>query len=240
MLVFLLAVQLLALIAASNEADSKRSGGLFVGQISTVESADAADRASFTWLGSKPGKRLAGLLLLFHGCKGSDRKWFATPEGQRIVGEAQSVGLVTLAFRAHSVAAAAAADGKQCWLDFAPVRRRNVDLVAVRASLSAFVAQHHLQALPRFALGASSGGSFVSLLARYERLDAVAIMIAPGVPAFVNPQLGAVFPDRVCFIYMVEDHVWASPEAIYDTRQRAQAQWPSSSWLEVAIRPKKS
>lgn len=66
--------------------------------------------------------------------------------------------------------------------------------------------QNNLGALPLYALGASSGGYFVSILAHAIQFNALAIMIASGVSvAFTTPlESGIKYPPSL-FVHMPKD-----------------------------------
>jgi len=187
--------------------------------------------ATYTWLSVKPGKRITGVLALFHGCKGTDHWWFKMPEGNRVVAHAQEQGLVCIAFRANN-------GEHKCWSDFPSERRTNPDIVRVRTALDAFLGEHHWESQLLYGLGASSGGSFISLLSRYYKFKAITIMISPGVASFATNDYGTEkVPERVAFIYMSEDNQWATADAIFAVKERLHTTAPHTKTIDFAVTP---
>ena len=99
------------------------------------------------------------------------------------------------------------------------------DLSRINAALHHVLTSNLWGALPLFALGASSGGSFVSAFANRFQLSGAAVYISPGIekevaaahgPTFSNKDLSnasIVFPPTV-FVFMPRDTRWASEENI--------------------------
>lgn len=112
---------------------------------------------------------LTGLLILFHGCGHGGEDWFILPEERVIVRHALVNGFGVLAVSARG----------KCWQDMWPMDQ-NEDAQAVRRSVSAFVARERLEALPRFGIGVSSGGTFITIIARAMGFAAISVQISPG------------------------------------------------------------
>ncbi len=82
--------------------------------------------------------------------------------------------------------------------------------------------------LPLYAVGASSGGTFVSLLLQHPQfsqwLRGVGVYISPGHP--LGLQSMDVLPAplrRVVFVYMPRDTMWATTEAIFEAKEVIEA-----------------
>ena len=147
---------------------------------------------------SSSQSRTTKLTLLFHGCTHSARDWFTLPEERRIVRR--------LLAHAHHVLAISSLDRQTgCWdTQRLGVTDMNADVPRVMAALNRWAQQqlpHIVQQLQQsnqtnrndilrlHAIGASSGGSFVSMMSRLLPFDSVVIQISPGVTdALTAPQ----------------------------------------------------
>ncbi|EME28352.1 uncharacterized protein Gasu_41910 [Galdieria sulphuraria] len=130
-----------------------------------------------------PESDIHSVLLLFHGCKHSARDWFVLPEEVSVVCEALR--------RNFSVVAFSSVDRwSGCWDSFYPALG-NKDVIRVHQSFQEWIfenfvnnqtnSQQAIQSLKLYALGVSSGGSFVSILSTFLRnISAQAIYISPG------------------------------------------------------------
>eukprot|EP01105_Mastigella_eilhardi_P000431 TRINITY_DN10539_c0_g3_i2.p1 TRINITY_DN10539_c0_g3~~TRINITY_DN10539_c0_g3_i2.p1 ORF type:complete len:269 (+),score=47.97 TRINITY_DN10539_c0_g3_i2:78-884(+) len=136
-----------------------------------------------------------GLLLLFHGCGHSGADWFSLPEDNAMVRIATNRGLAVAAFTSTD---------RQfgCWEVEEDGPRVKKAVIAVLHALHPFRGD-------AWALGASSGGMFVSALPNYVPIAGVAVAIAPG---YVEVLRATKTP--AAFIYMSGDTTWASDEAI--------------------------
>ena len=114
-----------------------------------------------------------GLLVLFHGCSHSGFSWFSLPEGRRVIKHSLYAGLAVVAFSSQD-------RSSKCWDNGWPPTEGK-DVVAVVRALDEFVGRFHLQNMLLYALGASSGGSFVTLIDRVVQFRAAAVYISPGV-----------------------------------------------------------
>lgn len=129
--------------------------------------------------------RPKAVLLLFHGCKHSSTDWWpksdgcpackGLPEETRITGAALAEGFAVVALssqdRTHN----------RCWDTGWPLEN-TADIPKVTWALQALTKQRGWSELPMYALGASSGGALVLLLALKMPLQAVCcqIMAVPG------------------------------------------------------------
>lgn len=136
------------------------------------------------------------VLFLAHGCHGraaffwdksiSCAECLGLPEERSIVMHALIKGYAVIAISST----------RECW-------SVSIDKVKVMGILSGWIKGKGLEGLPVVALGASSGGFFVSALAReYELLDAIVIMISEGV--FHKAAIGSHYPPTL-FVHMFRD-----------------------------------
>jgi hypothetical protein len=134
-------------------------------------------------LASPSREHAIGTVLLFHGCSNNAETWRHAPVERELV-----LQLARTNFRivALSSASNAIPGSSQCWSQ-EPEKRANIDLQRTFAVLTAL----QQQSPPGHAflgVGASSGGSFVSLLAaaRPGTLRALAMYISPLHPGFMD------------------------------------------------------
>mmetsp|Transcript_45624 Transcript_45624/g.103014 ORF Transcript_45624/g.103014 Transcript_45624/m.103014 type:complete len:330 (-) Transcript_45624:29-1018(-) len=119
-----------------------------------------------------------GMLFLFHGCSHSGSDFFVDCE--ECLGLPEE-GIVVREARSHHnsllVVALSSSDREmsRCW--------RHEDLFPTQKVISELREKFNMQSRPLFAIGASSGGSFVALLAsEYQSLSAISVQImSPGV-----------------------------------------------------------
>jgi len=147
----------------------------------------------FVW---QQPREVKGIIFLAHGCSHAATDWFdksaacplciGLPEERRIVRAALAAGYVALAVSSQDRAFS------RCWSedDVEPVVRI---LAHIRHQLG-------LGSLPVVALGASSGGGFLPILAQRVRLAAMAVQIAAAHPSL----LSKTFPPTA-FIHMPRD-----------------------------------
>jgi hypothetical protein len=111
-------------------------------------------------------------------------------------------------------------------------RRINVDVESVLGALDVWLKREGKEQVPLLAMGASSGGSFVTLLARAMHLRTGIVIVSPGHPSAVHAPAAPEEQRRrsshaltsahslfhlppLLFILMKEDKHWASSAAIY-------------------------
>ena len=136
---------------------------------------DAVSNATIEWVWQLPATRkLAGLILLAHGCRQGPRVWFSAsercteciprPEERCIAARALAEGYAL-------VAAGNVLGSKGCW--------ETMDVPIVHRVLGQFREEHSaLRHAPLFALGPSSGGFFATTYARQHRLKALSIQVS--------------------------------------------------------------
>lgn len=118
-----------------------------------------------------------GLVLLFHGCGGSSELWFELPEHRANVRSFLKDGFDVMALSSRQRLT------HKCWDDtFTPEEggRPNQDIMNVLETLSIWLKRENKYGLPFFAFGASSGGTFVTILSRTMFLHGTIVMISPG------------------------------------------------------------
>jgi hypothetical protein len=190
-----------------------------------------------------------GVILLFHGCKRGSHDWFFLPEERLAVAQLLENGYSVIAFSSIN----RQFNRKNgCWSNIWPLDAKdqhsdNPDILSVVGALSVWLARENKFHLPLFALGASSGGTFVTVLARTIYLSGAIIMISPGHPSalelpptwdnkrqmdrinsmnkpFLDPRSlqssESLFNlPPVLFVYMEGDKKWASARAIDNARK---------------------
>jgi len=149
----------------------------------------------------KPASPARGIVVLAHGCQHSATDFWphstecaeciGLPEEVRIARAIVAAGWVAVAF------SSADREMSRCW-EF------EVDGPRVLRALSKFRHRHGLDELPAAALGASSGGAFVLMLARELPLRAVVSQIMALPPAMLQGYNGTPFPPTL-FLHMPRD-----------------------------------
>ena len=133
-----------------------------------------------------------GIVLLFHGCGGTAETWFTLSEHRANVKALVTNGFAVIAFTSSSQV-------RKCWDETWPLEYEagtstsssssssssssltvNHDVTNVVATLRQWLERESKSALALFAFGASSGGTFVTLLARSMYLNGIVVMISPG------------------------------------------------------------
>ena len=176
-----------------------------------------------------------GLAILLHGCSHDGSDWFTLPEERRIVRLLLASGYSAVAFTSVD-------RDSGCWDNHWSTN--NVDVQRVIAALQSFITAHYPDGIhpPLFIMGASSGGTFASILARTVPTTAQCIIVSPGSDkALLTPTThSAAQPytewssavlsgtDRLysvpptAWLYMVKDTHWASEGKIAALRDSIQ------------------
>jgi len=132
------------------------------------------------WKFVAEGARERGLMLLFHGCSHRGKDWFVLPEERAVVRAHLRAGYSVLAFSSQDAQSG-------CWVGSWPADRKNPggnkDIDSVLGALALWLKRHGKEHVPLLAMGASSGGSFVTILARAMHLHAAVVIVSPGHPA---------------------------------------------------------
>lgn len=136
-----------------------------------------------------------GVLFLAHGCNGrASNFWDKSPKCPKCVGLPEE-RLITLHALARKFAVLAVSSAGRCW-SFGEER------VIVKDIIEWWLAKQRLTKLPLVALGASSGGYFVSVLATDLRFSSITIMIAEGM--FGKIDITSSYPPTL-FVHMPKD-----------------------------------
>lgn len=136
-----------------------------------------------------------GVLFLAHGCNGrASNFWDKSPKCPYCVGLPEE-RLITLHALARRFAVLAVSSAGRCW-SFGEER------VIVKDIIEWWLAKQRLTKLPLVALGASSGGYFVSVLATDLRFSSITIMIAEGM--FGKIDITSSYPPTL-FVHMPKD-----------------------------------
>ncbi|KAL2471226.1 hypothetical protein Adt_39362 [Abeliophyllum distichum] len=135
------------------------------------------------------------VLFLAHGCNGRAANfWDKSPQCSNCVGLPEE-RLIVLQALARKFAVLAISSAGRCW-SLGEERR------VVKDIIESWVIKQNLEKLPLFALGASSGGYFVSVLARDMRLRGITLMIAEGVLGHM--EITTDYPP-ILFVHMPKD-----------------------------------
>ncbi|RCV27343.1 hypothetical protein SETIT_5G317100v2 [Setaria italica] len=159
----------------------------------TVEIFDGA-RAIWELPAAAPAR---AVLFVAHGCScRPENFWPPSPRCPGCVGLPEDVAITDLALRRRFAVLAVGSAG-ECWS-----LRKEVN--GAKRVIQSWAAKNGLEGLPVVALGASSGGYFVSRLAAKMSLAAVVIMIAEGAFGGAAGAPAAVYPPTM-FIHMPKD-----------------------------------
>ncbi|KAI5662022.1 hypothetical protein M9H77_21345 [Catharanthus roseus] len=153
-----------------------------------------------------------GVLFLAHGCNGRAANfWDKSPKCPNCVGLPEE-RLIVLHALARKFAVLAVSSVGRCW-SFKEER------VVVKEIIEWWVAKQRLQKLPLVALGASSGGYFVSVLAADLRFSSITVMIAEGM--FDNMDITNSYPPTL-FVHMPKDEarMWKIDKYLSVLRQK--------------------
>lgn len=135
------------------------------------------------------------VLFLAHGCNGrAVHFWDRSPNCPNCIGLPEERLLVLHAL-ARRFAVITISSAGRCWT-------LGEEKLVVRDIIRWWVERHKLEKLPLVALGASSGGYFVSALAKGLRFNGVALMIAEGV--FNQMDIPEDYPPTL-FVHMPKD-----------------------------------
>lgn len=142
-----------------------------------------------------PTNKPKAVLFIAHGChrKASDF-WDKSPSCPKCTGLPEEKVLVRTAL-SKSFAVITVSSSGTCW-SFGKEKR------VVRDVIKTWVKKHNLESLPLVALGASSGGYFVSALALDMEFSSIVLMIAEGV--FDRISVSKRYPPTL-FVHMPKD-----------------------------------
>ncbi|XP_004243232.1 uncharacterized protein [Solanum lycopersicum] len=135
------------------------------------------------------------ILFLAHGCNGKAANfWDRSPKCPNCVGLPEE-RLIVLNALARRFAVLAVSSAGRCW-------SIEEERLIVKDIIEWWVVKQKVQSLPIVALGASSGGYFVSVLATDLRFSSITIMIAEGV--FDRMDIPKSYPPTL-FVHMPKD-----------------------------------
>lgn len=135
------------------------------------------------------------VLFIAHGCQGSATHfWDKSPNCAECLGLPEERIIVMNAL-SKGYAVVAISSTRDCW-------SIATDKEKVMVTLSHWILEKGLDKLPVAALGASSGGYFVSALAREYRFSSIVIMISEGL--FRTMRINVHYPATL-FVHMVKD-----------------------------------
>ncbi|KAJ0971447.1 hypothetical protein J5N97_019406 [Dioscorea zingiberensis] len=155
----------------------------------TVEFINGTD---LTWQVPESPK---AVIFIAHGCNGRAANfWDRSPECPNCVGLPEE-RLIVLQALVRKFAVLTVSSLGRCWS-----LRKEKD--SVRWIIKWWIAKHGLEKLPVVALGASSGGYFVSALAAEMKFNSIVLMIAEGV--FDRMPVSEEYPPTL-FVHMPKD-----------------------------------
>lgn len=135
------------------------------------------------------------ILFLAHGCSGRAANfWDKSPKCPNCVGLPEE-RLIVLHALARKFAVVAISSKGVCW-------SLGEERLIVRSMIQWWVSKKKLEKLPMYAMGASSGGYFISALATELQFSGVALMIAEGV--FSHLDIKKNYPATL-FVHMPKD-----------------------------------
>ncbi|XP_057763744.1 uncharacterized protein LOC130985018 [Salvia miltiorrhiza] len=136
-----------------------------------------------------------GILFLAHGCSGRAANfWDKSPKCLHCVGLPEE-RLIVLHALARGFAVFAISSKGVCW-------SLGEERLIVRSMIRWWISEQKMEKLPVYAMGASSGGYFVSALAAEFHFRAIALMIAEGV--FSHLDITKKYPATL-FVHMPKD-----------------------------------
>lgn len=184
---------------------------------------EAGPAVELMWQLADAGRSPDAAVLLFHGCGHSAASWFTYPEHAAVVRElldptAQGgANVLVIAFSSRAASRA----GGGCWdTSFEAGTAPNEDVSRVHFALEALLLARGEwpPTYPLAGIGASSGGSFVTVLAHgrpeLAPLAAQAVYISAGVTSAVDPAACSTLPEGRCpataFVHMPRDEYTAA------------------------------
>ncbi|KAJ1285377.1 hypothetical protein BS78_03G275000 [Paspalum vaginatum] len=194
LLLLLLAAAAAVCLYSQSAARSYESRGVVMPLSSpSVETIDGA-RAIWELPAVAP---VRAVLFVAHGCScRPENFWPPSPRCPGCAGLPEDVAITERALRRRFAVLAVASAG-ECW-------SLGKEVNTAKRVIRSWAAKNGLEGLPVVALGASSGGYFVSRLAAKMDLAAVVIMIAEGAFGGSAGALPAVYPPAM-FIHMPKD-----------------------------------
>lgn len=156
---------------------------------------------------------LKGIVLLFHGCTHDGDDWFRLCEDRKIISYLLSKNYLPIGL--HSI------QGRSgCWNVGMPASA-NPDAHRISKSLTEFFKAFNIKVEPKsndlppcsqipiFIMGASSGGTFVTVFHYLFQVNGIIVHISPGSEEALSSAKQNHYPP-VAFIYMPGDTFWAS------------------------------
>ncbi|KAJ1379000.1 Alpha/Beta hydrolase fold [Sesbania bispinosa] len=136
-----------------------------------------------------------GVLFLAHGCNGrAINFWDKSPECPNCIGLPEE-RLLVLHGLAQGFAVITISSAQRCWTF-------GKEVLVVKDILEWWIGRRNLEKLPAVALGASSGGHFVSVLANTMKFNSIVLMIAQGM--FEQMDIKEDYPPTL-FVHMPKD-----------------------------------
>jgi len=179
---------------------------------------------------------IEGIVLLFHGCSRDGKDWIRLPEDKRIMDylTSEKRKLAAVAISSHD------REQSRCWSSTLPTSQ-NIDVINVKKILPSIYKDllgddTNSMGIPLYAIGASSGGSFVPILMLEIPLKGMVCMISPGTPAAF--QMHKPPYPKTAFVYMPRDQTFGSESNIKNSISIMNQKDPSTNVQLYSCDPK--
>lgn len=177
---------------AQSYTKSERNHVVVVASVRSQPTAEFINRTEVIWQIPESPK---AVVFIAHGCNcRASNFWDRSAHCQHCVGLPED-RLIVLDALGRRFAVIAVSSIGRCW-------SIEKDVGIVKGILRWWIGKHELQKLPVTALGASSGGYFVSALAKEVNFSSIALMISAGVFGSMGVPVG--YPPTL-FVHMPKD-----------------------------------
>jgi hypothetical protein len=178
-------------------------------------------------------RTVEGVVLLFHGCNHDGIDWFQLPEDRKIVRYLLEQNLATIAISSEN-------RQHRCWDSTFPANQ-NADAMRIKSVLPKVLQEHiggaaHNDNLPLYAIGASSGGVFSSILCQIFPFLGISVIVAPGHTdawewmASNNSNKGQS-TTAVAFVYMPKDTRFAGAIQVMQAQEQIKQRHPTKMFI---------
>ncbi|KAJ7542653.1 hypothetical protein O6H91_09G005400 [Diphasiastrum complanatum] len=186
---------LVLLLSSSLTADGEMRGAIPHGGSKPIRLLPTLEYLNGTQIVWQMPAATKAVLFIAHGCYcRATFFWDRHPDCEECIGLPEERVLILDALAKHYAVLAISSKG-HCWSEVG-------DAAKVRSTLEYFIRQRSLQGLPVVALGASSGGYFISTFALQFKFVALVVMIAEG--AIKEKDIDRTYPPTL-FVHMLKD-----------------------------------
>lgn len=152
-----------------------------------------------------PSNDLRGIMFMAHGCSHSATDWFPkSPHCPQCLGLPEERALTEFVLKQKMIVISISSQDRQskCW-------NLRGDIETVMSILSEFKKEHHIESLPLYAFGASSGGQFVGAMgtdsAFSTKLNLKGVIVQISAIGIDSKQLSQKLSVPVMYIPMARD-----------------------------------